>query len=64
VKHHLYIIITIVLGFTAFMAGYSYSPFMEVGFAQQDEAGGADGAVDADLMRQYEQLYESDESEQ
>ena len=59
-KHHILIIITIVIGFSTFMLGYSLPPFMEVGFGvgENVEAG---AGPDADLMKQYEDLYKDDE---
>ena len=43
VKHHLFIIISIVVGFGTFMLGYSLPPFLEVGFGggENIEAGSA-----------------------
>ena len=60
VKNHLFIIITIVIGFSTFMLGYSLPPFLEVGFGVGDnvEAG---SNPDSDLMKQYENLYKDDE---
>lgn len=56
-KNHLLIIITIVIGFGSFMLGYSLPPFMEVGFGGEENVAAGGGAVDADLMKQYEDLY-------
>jgi len=60
VKHHLFIIITIVIGFGTFMLGYSLPPFLEVGFGggENVEIG---SEADSDLMKQYEDLYKDDE---
>ncbi len=57
-KKHLFIIVTIVLGFSTFLIGYSLPPFLEVGFGDNDTAaidGGSGG--DAELLKQYEDLY-------
>ncbi len=59
VKQHLFIMIAIVLGFSTFMMGYSYSPFIEVGFS--DEAKGIEPSTDADLEKQYQDLYKTEE---
>ncbi len=59
-KKHLIIIISIVMGFSTFMLGYSLPPFMEVGFGG-DETVEAGAAADADLMKQYENLYKDNE---
>ena len=60
VKHHLMIIIAIVMGFSTFMLGYSLPPFLEVGFGGGENVeAGAD--PDAELMKQYENLYKDDE---
>lgn len=62
VKIHLLIIITIVVSFTTFMMGYSFSPFMEVGFGSgQGEHAVKDSGVDAELLKQYEDLYKTGE---
>ena len=60
VKQHLFIIIAIVIGFSTFMLGYSLPPFLEVGFGGGDnvEVG---SEADADLMKQYENLYKDSE---
>ena len=60
VRHHLFIIISIVIGFGTFMLGYSLPPFLEVGFVGgvNSEAG---SSADSDLMKQYEDLYKDDE---
>ena len=60
VRHHLFIIISIVIGFGTFMLGYSLPPFLEVGFGGgvNSEAG---SSADSDLMKQYEDLYKDDE---
>lgn len=57
-KKHLFIIITIVIGFSTFLLGYSLPPFLEVGFGDND-AGVIDGGAgnDAELLKQYEDLY-------
>ncbi len=60
VKHHLLIIITIVVGFGTFMLGYSLPPFLEVGFGDGESVEvGSD--ADSGLMKQYEDLYKDDE---
>ena len=60
VKHHLFIIITIVIGFSTFMLGYSLPPFLEVGFGVGENVEAGSGP-DSDLMKQYENLYKDDE---
>jgi hypothetical protein len=55
-KHHLWIIIAIVLGFSTFMMGYSLPPFLEVGFGGGEQAGPA-AEPDADVMKQYQDMY-------
>ena len=60
-KTQLWIIITLVVGFLGFMMGYSVPPFIEVGFTGGDEAGIESGTIDKDLMKQYENLYKTDE---
>lgn len=55
-KHHVLIIITIVIGFSTFMLGYSLPPFMEVGFGVGENVEAGSGS-EADLMKQYEDLY-------
>lgn len=58
-KQHLFIIITIVMGFSTFMIGYSLPPFLEVGFGDSETAtvgGGTD--TEAELMKQFEDLYQ------
>jgi hypothetical protein len=59
-KHHILIIITIVIGFSTFMLGYSLPPFLEVGFGVGENIEAGSGA-EADLMKQYEDLYNDDE---
>ena len=57
-KQHLFVIITIVIGFSSFMLGYSLPPFLEVGFGDSETAtmeGGSDS--EAELMKQFEDLY-------
>ena len=56
VKNHLLIIITIVIGFSTFMLGYSLPPFLEVGFGVGENVEAGVNA-DAELMKQYENLY-------
>lgn len=56
-KHHLWIIIAIVLGFSTFMMGYSLPPFMEVGFGGGELSDTA-GEPDAEVMKQYQEMYE------
>ncbi len=61
-KKHLFIIITIVIGFSTFLIGYSLPPFLEVGFGDNDTAAVDDGAGgDAELLKQYEDLYKDTE---
>jgi len=62
VKKHLFIIITIVIGFSTFLLGYSLPPFLEVGFGDNDSAA-IDGGTgsEADLMKQYDDLYKDTE---
>jgi hypothetical protein len=60
-KNHLLIIISIVIGFGSFMLGYSLPPFMEVGFGGGENAAAEGGSADADLMKQYENLYKDAE---
>lgn len=57
-KQHLLFMILVVVGFSSFMLGYSLPPFLEVGFGggENVEAGGVSDS-DADLMKQYENLY-------
>ena len=57
-KQHLFIIITIVTGFSSFMLGYSLPPFLEVGFGD-NETTIMDGSTgdEAELMKQFEDLY-------
>ena len=58
VKQHLFIILTIVVGFGSFLLGYSLPPFLEVGFGDGGNATMDSGTDDeARLMRQYEELY-------
>lgn len=57
-KQHLFIIITVVMGFSTFMIGYSLPPFLEVGFGE----GGvptvqSSSGDEAELMKQFENLY-------
>ena len=61
-KNHLFIITTIVIGFSTFLIGYSLPPFLEVGFGDNDTAA-MDGGTgeEADLMKQYEDLYKDTE---
>ena len=61
-KNHLFIITTIVIGFSTFLIGYSLPPFLEVGFGDNDTAV-MDGGTgeEADLMKQYEDLYKDTE---
>ncbi len=58
-NNHILIIITIVLGFGTFMLGYSLPPFMEVGFGANEQVEAGSGS-DAELMKQYENLYKDD----
>ncbi|HEB49421.1 MAG TPA: hypothetical protein ENI89_02325 [Desulfobulbus sp.] len=64
-KQHLFIIVTIVIGFSSFMLGYSLPPFLEVGFgggAGADMAGGVTG--EAELRQQFEELYRDVEEQE
>jgi len=61
VKKHLFIIIAIVIGFSSFLIGYSLPPFMEVGFGDNGTAVIDGGGDDADLLKQYEDLYKETE---
>lgn len=58
VKQHLFIIITIVIGFSTFLLGYSLPPFLEVGFG---DAGTPtidnSSSNEAELMKQFKDLY-------
>ena len=57
-KQPLWIIISLVVGFLGFMMGYSVPPFMEVGFSgKEHSAGQQQESVEADLLKQYENLY-------
>ena len=61
-KKHLFIIITIVIGFSTFLLGYSLPPFLEVGFGDNEAATiDGDAGSDAELMKQYEDLYKNTE---
>ncbi len=60
VKHHLYIILAIVIGFSTFLLGYSLPPFMEVGFGDEGTAIETSTDSGAELMKQYEDLYKED----
>jgi len=61
-KIHLFIIITVVIGFSTFMIGYSLPPFLEVGFGGGETATmGGGTATEADLMKQFEELYKEAE---
>jgi hypothetical protein len=54
-KHHLWIIIAVAVGFSTFMMGYSLPPFMEVGFGGGDKAGGV-ATPDDEIMKQYKDM--------
>jgi hypothetical protein len=56
VKHHVWIIVVIVVGFGSFMVGYSLPPFLEVGFGG-GEAIESGVSADEELMKKYEELY-------
>jgi len=62
-KHPLLLIITIVVGFLGFMLGYSVPPFMEVGFAGEEQAVQrlAAPAADQKLLQHYKDLYKQDD---
>ncbi|MHB8809655.1 MAG: hypothetical protein ACYC9M_06540 [Desulfobulbaceae bacterium] len=55
-KQHLFYIIVIVTGFSAFLMGYSLPSFLEVGFGGSDSAIGTGAETDADLLKYYEKL--------
>lgn len=58
VKNHLFIVITIVIGFSTFLLGYSLPPFLEVGFGDGDTATMSRGTGnEAELMKQFDDLY-------
>jgi hypothetical protein len=58
VKQHLFIILTIVIGFGSFMLGYSLPPFLEVGFGDGETATmDAGPGNEAELMKQFDDLY-------
>ena len=62
VKQHLFIIITLVIGFSSFIIGFSFSPFLEVGFRDsQVVESGTNAGSDADLMKHYEDLYSTED---
>ncbi len=58
VKHHLWIIVIIVIGMSSFMIGYSLPPFLEVGFGTATEEG---AMGEADLQKLYQDLYRESE---
>lgn len=58
-KNHVLIIITVAVAFSSFMLGYSLPPFMEVGFGGGGEQAGAAADSEAELMKQYENLYKN-----
>ncbi len=58
-KHHLWIIVIIVIGLSSFLVGYSLPPFLEVGFGTATEEGGA--TSEEDLKKLYEELYRESE---
>lgn len=60
-KQHLYIIIAIVISFSTFLLGYSLPPFLEVGFGGDQVIESSTDNTQADLMKQYEDLYKDDE---
>lgn len=57
-KKHVWIIAIIAIGFVSFMMGYSFSPFMEVGISAKKQ--GAEAESGEDLMKQYEDLYNTE----
>jgi len=58
VKKHLFIVITVVIGFSTFLLGYSLPPFLEVGFGDSDTATMDSGTgSEAELMKQFDELY-------
>ncbi len=57
-RQHLFVIITIVIGFGSFMLGYSLPPFLEVGFGDGANAALESGGTgEAELRQQFEELY-------
>lgn len=63
-KHPLLLVMTIVVGFLGFMLGYAVPPFMEVGFADEEQAAQqqqAAPAVDQSLLQHYKDLYKQDD---
>lgn len=60
-KNNLWIIITVVVTFFGFMIGYSIPPFMEVGFGDSSQQAQTGGQTSQDLLKQYEQLYQSND---
>ncbi len=59
-KQHILIIITIVIGISTFLLGYSLPPFIEVGFGTGGEAvQETGGAAEEELMKQYKDLYKN-----
>ncbi len=58
VKHHLWIIVIIVIGLSSFMIGYSIPPFLEVGFGKATEEG---AMSEEDLQKLYQDLYRESE---
>ena len=61
-KNPLLLIITVVVGFLGFMLGYAVPPFMEVGFAGEQQAAQQQQAapVDDTLLQHYKDLYKQD----
>lgn len=61
-KNNLWVMITLVACFLGFLMGYSVPPFMEVAMSDATPGGpaGPSGAVNPDLMKQYQQLYETE----
>ena len=63
-KNTLWLVNLVVIGFLGFMLGYSVPPFMEVGFGENIEQLKDGEPLPADLMKQYEYLYQdADEAE-
>ncbi|MEJ2688939.1 MAG: hypothetical protein P8130_03125 [Deltaproteobacteria bacterium] len=63
-KHPLLLIITVVVGFLGFMLGYAVPPFMEVGFAGEQQAAQQQQAApqaDQELLQHYKDLYKQDD---
>ncbi len=58
-----WIIVIVVVAFLGFMMGYAFPPFMEVGFGQGGKGAEVGTASEEELMKQYEELYEDEDSD-